>query len=452
MAVYSYKAVSKTGQVFKSKMQDDSEENVKHRLKAQGLTPITIHKEIDVAKMLSGNSNKQRKNREVAIVVNETLAKAEAQERDKKEKKKDLSADIDLSFLDRVKTEDVISFTQMFLLLKRANFTNMRALTTMLNNTKNAAMRGIIEDILNGLEAGQYIYTTLEYYNKIFPPIYINIVKVGELSGSLATSLEQAMKYIQDSTQIKKKVKKALTGPLLQSGGLLIGGIVAVIFGIPVMQDMYAQFGLEDQIPEATMKFAEAIYWCGDYWFIVVGIIAALLAVFFMWKKTPTGRYQWDMFKLRMPIFGQLILRLNLQKFFKAMQINLANNARLQEAIEVSKTVVDNYVIIAALETAQANLSVGGSWIEPFENMKFFPSMTLEMLRIGMETDMNSMIDKILEFMEEDIEITIDRITKVLPEVGNTIMGVILIGFVWIILKPIMEVYMGSFLFDAYGM
>ena len=67
----------------------------------------------------------------------------------------------------------------MLLLLKRANFTNMRALTTILSTTKNAAMRGIIEDILNGLEAGQYIYSTLEYYHKIFPPIYVNIVKVG---------------------------------------------------------------------------------------------------------------------------------------------------------------------------------------------------------------------------------------------------------------------------------
>ncbi|MBR4111251.1 MAG: type II secretion system F family protein [Clostridia bacterium] len=107
--------------------------------------------------------------------------------------------------------------------------------------------------------------------------------------------------------------------------------------------------------------------------------------------------------------------------------------------------------MIAALETSQANLAVGGSWIEPFENMSFFPTMTLEMLRIGMETDMTTMIDKILEFLEEDIEITIARITKVLPEVGNIIMGVILVGFVLIILKPIMEVYMGTFLFDAYG-
>ncbi|MBO5179708.1 MAG: type II secretion system F family protein [Clostridia bacterium] len=451
MAIYSYKAVSKTGQVFKSKMSDESEENVVHRLKMQGLTPISIKKELNVASIVNPNK-KEKKNRAVAIVVNETLAKTEAENKAKKRKKKDLSADIDLSFLDTVTTDDVIAFTQMLLLLKKANFTNMRALTTMLSNTKNSAMKNIIEDILNGLEAGQYIYSTLEYYDKIFPPIYINIIKVGELSGSLVTSLAQALKYIQDSTSIKKKVKKALTGPLLQSGGLLLGSIIAVIFGIPVMEDMYAQFGLEDQIPEATMKFAEFIYWCGDFWYIVLGIIAAIAALFVIWKKTPSGRYSWDMFKLRMPIFGPLILRLNLQKFFKAMQINLANNARIQESIDVSKTVVGNYVIVAALETAQANLAVGGSWIEPFEKMSFFPPMILEMLRIGMETDMPAMIDKILEFIEEDIQITIDRLTKVLPEVGNAVMGVILIGFVWIILKPIMEVYMGSFLFEAYGM
>lgn len=449
MAVYSYKAVSKSGQVFKNKMHEESEDNVRQRLKNQGLTPITIKKEVGIASALGG-TNTPKKNREVAIIVNESLAKAEAENRAKKEKKKDLTADIDFSFLDKVKTEDVVAFTQMLLLLKRANFTNMRALTTMLNNTKNTAMRGIIEDILNGLEAGQYIYTTLEYYKKIFPPIYVNIVKVGELSGSLATSLEQAMKYVQDSTAIKKKVKKALTGPILQSGGLLIGAIVAVIVGIPIMQDMYAQFGMEDQIPELTMQFANIIYWCGDHWYAVVGIIGVLVALFIAWKRTPKGRYSWDMFMLKMPIFGQLILRLNLQKFFKAMQINLANNARLQEAIELSKSVVDNYVIVAALETSQANLSVGGSWIEPFEKMSFFPTMILEMLRIGMETDMNTMIDKILEFMEDDIEITISRITKVLPEVGNIVMGVILIFFVLIVLKPIMQVYMGTFLLDAY--
>ena len=145
-------------------------------------------------------------------------------------------------------------------------------------------------------------------------------------------------------------------------------------------------------------------------------------------------------------------MRLQLQKFFVAVQINLKNNARLQDAISLSKNVLSNTVLLAAVEAAEANLVVGESWIEPFELMPKFPAMILEMLKIGMETDMNEMIDSILNFMEEEIQITIERITKVLPNVSTAFMGVILIGFVIIILKPIMEVYMGSFLFEAAGM
>ncbi len=159
----------------------------------------------------------------------------------------------------------------------------------------------------------------------------------------------------------------------------------------------------------------------------------------------------WDHFKIKMPVFGGLILRLQIQKFFVAVNINLKNNARLQDSIADCKDVVTNYVLKAAIEAAEANLIVGDSWIEPFEHMKEFPRMLQEMLRIGMETNMADMIDNILRFIDEDIRITIEKVTKVLPQVSMGFMGVILIGFVIIILKPIMEVYMGSFLFEANG-
>lgn len=325
----------------------------------------------------------------------------------------------------------------------------MRAMTTMYNNMENAAMKRILEDIINGLEAGSYIYSTMEYY-KVFPAIYVSIIKVGELSGSLVNSLEQALKYLEDNKRITKSVRKALIGPLAQSLFLLVGGVVAIIFGIPVMQDMYASYGLTDQIPEATLKASAIINWCLANWFVILIGIAAFTGLFMFWKSTTAGRYAWDKFKINMPIFGQLILKLQLQKFFVAVQINLKNNARLQDAIQLSKSVLKNTVVLAAVEAAEANLLVGESWIEPFETMPKFPPMILEMLRIGMETDMNEMIDSILNFMEEDIQITIQNITKVLPNVSTAFMGVVLIGFVIIILKPIMEVYMGSFLFEAY--
>lgn len=132
------------------------------------------------------------------------------------------------------------------------------------------------------------------------------------------------------------------------------------------------------------------------------------------------------------------------------MQLNLANNAKLQDAMEVSKGTVKNYVILSIVESSQDNLQQGASWVEPFEALSNMPSMVLEMLRIGMETDIVEMIDKIVEYIQDDINITIERTVKVLPEVSTAIMGIVMIAFVVIVLTPIMQVYMGSFLFDAY--
>ena len=145
-----------------------------------------------------------------------------------------------------------------------------------------------------------------------------------------------------------------------------------------------------------------------------------------------------------------LILRLGLQKFFKALQLNLANNAKLQDSLEVSKGTVKNYVLLYIIESAQENLNQGESWIEPFERLPNMPSMVLEMLRIGMETDINEMVDKIVEYITDDINITIEKTVKILPQITTAIMGIFLIIFVVVILTPIMEVYMGGFLFDAY--
>jgi type II secretory pathway component PulF len=107
-------------------------------------------------------------------------------------------------------------------------------------------------------------------------------------------------------------------------------------------------------------------------------------------------------------------------------------------------------VLLSIVESAQENLNQGESWIEPFERLPNMPNMVLEMLRIGMETDINEMVDKIVEFISDDIAITIDRTIKILPQITTAIMGIFLIAFVVIILTPIMEVYMGGFIFDAY--
>lgn len=452
MAVYSYRAVTSHGKVVSGRSEEVSRQRITEKLRANNLTPISITEQKDnkIVKFLRPKQKAKRNKVSAVAVTKLAREKLIADQQKQLQKGLSKSIDIDLSFLERVKNEDIIAFTQSLFLLKRANFTNTRALATLLENTDNHIMKGVIEDILNGVEAGEYIYTTLEYYTDIFPPIYVSIIKVGELSGSLVVALEQALEYITESTQTSRAVKKAVRGPLFQTGGLLLMTLVGVIVGVPILETVYADMGVTDQIPAATIAFSNFIKWCGQRWYLFVAAIAAIAVFFVMWKSTVNGRYMWDKFKLKMPIFGQLITRLALQKFFKAMQLNLANNAKLQDALEISKGVINNYVILSVVEAAQDKLQQGESWVEPFTTLPNMPTMALEMLRIGMETDINEMVDKIVEYISDDIAITIDKTVKILPQITTAIMGIFLIAFVVIILTPIMEVYMGGFLFDAY--
>jgi len=133
------------------------------------------------------------------------------------------------------------------------------------------------------------------------------------------------------------------------------------------------------------------------------------------------------------------------------MLLNLKNGMRIQEALEVSKNVVQNYVMLSIIETSINNILVGSSWIEPFENSGLASPMTIEMLKIGMQTDLPEMMEKLVEYMEIDIDNILTKITKALPQIMYLIVGIVLIFVVIVVLVPCIQVYMGNFLFSAYG-
>lgn len=295
------------------------------------------------------------------------------------------------------------------------------------------------------------MYTTMEYYSNIFPYIYINMIKVGELSGSLEQSLEQAVTYLENSDTLRRRVRKIIIPNLIMFFGLTIGTIVAVLFGVPMLKGIFESVGSHKQLPAVTMWLYNLTMSLRHMWYIPVGIIIAIIVGFYSWVSTPKGRYDFDYFKYTMPIFGKLIYLLDFSRLMQCVLLNLQNGMRIQDALEVSKSVVKNTVMMSMVETAINNIFVGQSWIEPFEDAKLGDAMCTEMLKIGMQTDLAEMIAKMLQYVESDINNTLEKIVKVLPEVAYTFVGVVLIFFVVAVLVPCISLYMGDWLFDAYA-
>lgn len=447
MPIYTYKAVTKTGVIVRNKVESSSRQNLIKSLKNGNLLPISIEQ---VSYRSKNSPKKQKKNvtdiQEIMKNVNTTQLGNKKTTLSTKEK-------VNLYFAKSEKPtqRDLVVFTQNFYLLKKANFNNIHALDTIIKSTENLSFKGILEDILAGVEAGENMYTTMEYYENIFPYIYVNMIKVGELSGSLTSSLEQAVKYLDETEALNKKLRSILIPNIVQFVLLLVMLVIGTLVAIPAIQGVFDELGTEDELPAVTLWFADFLDKAMIYWYIPTVIILAIVAGILFYINTPKGKYNFHYFKYKMPIFGELIFALDFSRFLKAMLLNMKNGMRIQDSIEVSKNVIKNYVMLSVIETSINNILTGSSWIEPFEQSGLAKPMITEMLKIGMQTDLTEMMEKLVEYMEIDIDNIMTKIMKALPQVVYAIVGAVLIFFVLVVLVPCVQVYMGNFLFSAYG-
>ncbi len=448
MPEYVYRAVTKRGQIVRNKVESSNKSNLIKKLKSNDLLPIEVLQ-------VSYASKKARGPKKNIMNIDDIMKTANSanilQGREESKHTAREKFNILLTTGQKVTVRDIIIFTQNFYLLKRANFNNIHALNTIINSTDNLSFRGIIEDILAGVEAGEYMYTTMEYYSDIFPYVYINMIKVGELSGSLTNSLEQAVQYLEDTTTRNKKIRGILIPNLAQFISILLLLIFGTIFILPEIQKVFNSIGEGVRLPEPTLKFMALVDNLTLYWYIPVGIIAIIALLVVGYISTPKGKYNWHYFKYKAPIFGRLIFGIDFSRLMRAMLLNLKNGMRIQETLNVSKSVVKNYVMLSIIETSINNILIGGSWIEPFEKSGLCSSMEIEMLKIGMQTDLPDMMEKLLDYMDVDIQNSLNKIMKVLPEISYSFVGILLIILVVVLLVPCIQLYMGEFIIEGLG-
>lgn len=450
MPLYIYKGVTEKGQILKNKVEATDKFELLRKLKHNGITPIKVTK-VKLDKKITKQNLKKKKNAEtkdsvLKIVREQTLAKRNmARKETFFEKAKKI-----IFTNNKIKSRDIVIFTQNLYLLKKANFNNIHALSTIIETTENPAFKDIIEDILLGVEAGENMYTTMEYYEGVFPPIYINMIKVGELSGSLTRALEQAVKYLDDTAALNKKIRQILVPNLIQFGVLILLLVIGTMVGVPIIQNVFEQVGSKEQLPKITLWFKGVLDNFGKIWYIPVSIIISAFVGIYLYIKTPNGKYKFDNFKYRMPIFGSLIYAIDFSRLIKAILLNIQNGMRIQDALETSKSITNNLVMLGLIEASIDNILTGGSWITPFEQSGLSSPMITEMLKVGMQTDLAEMMEKLLEYMEIDIDNIMQRIIKILPQIIYVIVGIMLIFVTIVVLVPMIQVYMGTWLLSAY--
>jgi len=435
---YKYRAILRDGKIIRGKILAANKHQVVTKLKDAKIQPIVI-KKIKIIKIDNGRFIK-RKEKPKYNPLNS---------RPKLTFKKFLLSDLkNTNFhpFTRIKSKDIIAFVNNLYILKKANFNNIQALRSLYEGTENPAFKDVIEDLLVGVEAGERLNVVMSNYPHVFATMFVNFVKVGEESGTLDTALLYARDYLESSTKLKKQIKSALIPRVLQFIGIMGAMFVALIIGVPLLKSVYATFGSKKTLPPATLAGLDVANWLIANWYVPLAVLIIMAVLFITWVNTPKGRYNWDKILMKFPVVGKLNTNITISKFFQAMLLNLKNGMRIQESIDVSKEVTNNYYFLSLVEVAKSNSLTGESWIAPFEESHIFKPMVSEMLSIGMKTNLAEMMEKVNEYIVMEIDESISKFVKWLPDITYLFVGVALIGFMIVVMIPLIEVYMGSFI------
>lgn len=416
------------GQITKVKMQEENRLECLKKLKRNGMTPISVEKTLNYPKL--DNSNKK---------------KITANVYSNKNYKFDIKTFLNIKESSKVSNEELKLFTQEFYCLKQSNFSNSQALSVIIKNTENKYLKNALIDILENMKSNKYMYKTMKNYNDIFPFIYMNFIKSGELTDNLEKSFLHAINYLDEEEKISKKIKNEIFPNLIIFLLIICVSIFSLIYIIPSIQNIVNSSGENIALPKLTVLCMNIFKLLKKYFYIVI-----LIGVLIFWgvKKyinTPKGKMKYDYFKYKNKLFGKLNYLIDFSNLLKSISFNY-NKIRIQDLLEISKNFVDNSYMKLKIEESINNIYLGKDWLNPFENEKKVNSTIIEMIRKSQNRDSKNIIEKVIIYLNKEIENELNNSLKRILEYSYIIIGISIILFLIIILIPCIQAFLGGLL------
>jgi type IV pilus assembly protein PilC len=345
-----------------------------------------------------------------------------------------------LQFGTGVKAADITVFSRQFATMIGAGLSLTKCLAILGQQTESAALRVIINQIAHDVESGQSLSDALSKHPKVFPPIFVNMVRSGETGGVLDEVLNRLADHFEREAMIRGRIRSAMTYPIAMGSLVLLVLVAMMLFVVPTFQTMFASMGGTLPVPTQILVAISngARSWPG---LLTLVIIVAGVVAFRWWKSTPEGLYTWDAIKLRMPVFGKLIRKMALSRFTRTFGTLVAAGVPILAALDIVGTTSGNEVIARAVRKARSAIKEGETIAKPLAENPVFPAMVVQMISVGEETGaLDAMLSKVAEFYDEEVTAGVEGLTSLIEPLMMATLGVIVGGIVIALYMPMFEV------------
>lgn len=338
-----------------------------------------------------------------------------------------------------VSSSELTMITRQMSTLLSAGFPLVKAVSTLVPQTKSNVMKKVLSKVKDALEEGNSFAKALALYPNVFSPIFINMVNAGESSGTLEIVLERLADFTENKEDSKKKIQASLAYPFLMSFigfGVLIVLLTYVVPGIVnIFTDMNQTLPLPTRILISVSSFFKA------YWWVVVMCPFLFFLIIVLIRKTEKGAYFIDSLLLSLPVIGTLLKKLIAARFTRTLGSLLDNGVPMLTALNITKSIAGNMVIYNLISTACEKVEQGGELGQVLGQSSAFPYLASQMIKIGETSgEMEKMLEKTADLFEKDVQTAVTATTSLIEPMIILIMGVVVGGIILSICLPIFEI------------
>lgn len=402
MPVYEYTALDAKGKTKSGIIDADGASAARQKLRSSGIFPVSISETQEIEEIKAPRT-------------------------------------LDLSrFFTRVKPAEIAMMTRQLATLISAGFPLVSALDALLPQTKSKGFKRILAKTKDTIVEGNSFAQALSQYPGTFSPLYVNMVRAGETSGTLEIVLDRLADITEKQEDLKNRIQTALAYPIFMC---IIGILVLFVLLTYIVPSIISIFSEMNQVlptPTRILIFLSSFF--RSYWWIIMGALVAVVVSLNQVRKTEKGRYWFDKTLLSLPIFGVLAQKLAVARFTRTLGSLLENGVSMLIALEIVKNIAGNKLISETVENAASEVGKGQGLAAALSEGQTFPQLSIQMIQVGEQSgELEAMLNKVADVFEKEVENSVMRLTSYLEPVMILVMGCI-VGFIVLsICLPIFE-------------
>lgn len=335
-----------------------------------------------------------------------------------------------------VSLKTLVFFTRQLSTMFSAGLTIEKALTDLEKAEKNAKFAKILRRLSDDIRKGYSLSEAMEQHPGVFNPLYIALVKAGEVSGTLHTILDELSDYLEKIEDTRRRVSSAMAYPIFILIFLAVVVWFLFYYVVPMFAEVYEGFDAELPVP-TQIAIGISNFITNNVFLAILAVIGVIVALWVV-NLTDKGRYVWDSIKLKLPVFGGVTVNSIMSKFSRTFSILMAAGVPIMDTMELTENVVQNAVIEGGIRRARVMVKEGYGVANAFRRTGLFPPTLLQMIGTGEETgDMDKLLGKAAQFYEKLVDAVIERLTSLIEPFLIIIMAAVVGGIIVVVYLPI---------------